>query len=372
MPRTRAALLASLLLAATAAGAQQPKSPPPDTTRHVPADTSGTARAAAVEVGTGRATLGGLLQAWFTAGGGASTFRVRRAEIKLSGQITPQARWNLMVDLAKALTVNTTSTTVGGTRVVTGESVNQASRILQDASITVDLGHGVRLDAGQFKVPQSMEGLASAAALETVERALFVSDRARGGTGDVRDIGVGIRGTLARAVDYQAGLFNGLGESVNATDVDRAKSAGVRATVRLPLPGLVQVGGSGALDLAARGDSAGRRRAGVELAATEGPVTLRSEVVALRDGTARRRGWYAHAGYRFTPRVQAVARVDAWDPDTRRESGAADARERDYLGGVNYYVVGNNLKVQANLVRKTFGAAVPSRNVLLLNLQTAW
>ncbi|MBV9772823.1 MAG: hypothetical protein JO040_02695, partial [Gemmatimonadetes bacterium] len=230
-----------------------------------------------------------------------------------------------------------------------------------------------RLDVGQFKLPLGLEGTTSPAVLETVERALFSSDRGRGGAyADVRDLGVGVKGSPLRSLDYHLALTNGLGESMNTMDPDLNKSLAGRVALRLPFPGTVQVGASGALDLDARGDSTHRERMGAELMVARGRLSLRSELVAGRDGAVRRRGGYAHAGYRLTPTVQAVARYDVWDPDTRREGTAADTRERDWLGGVNWYLSGNNLKLQADLVRKTLGASLPSRNLLLVNLQTFW
>lgn len=375
MSRVHVAVLASaaLLLAPPArAAAQQPSTPP------APAKADTAARPApgpgkTVEAGFGKVTFDGLLQAWYVVAseGVPNTFRIRRAELKLVGEVVPRARWTVMIDPAKLLAVNTTTTTVGGTRVLAGESVNQGSRILQDAFISVELAKPARLDVGQFKLPLSMEGVTSPGVIETVERALFTSDRSRGGAyGDIRDLGVALRGTPVRALDYQVAFTNGLGESLNASDPDRAKSLAGRVVLRLPFAAAVQVGGSGAADLA--GSDATRRRLGAEAALTRGPLSLRSELMTGRDGPVPRRGGYAHAGYRITPEVQVVARYDAWDPDTRSETGVADAAERDYLGGVNWYVAGNNLKVQANYIRKTFGASLPSRAYLLVNLQTMW
>ena len=47
--------------------------------------------------------------------------------------------------------------------------------------------------------------------------------------------------------------------------------------------------------------------------------------------------------------------------------------ERDYIVGLNYYILENRLKFQINYYRKTFNnGLVPSRNLFLANLQTAW
>jgi hypothetical protein len=81
----------------------------------------------------------------------------------------------------------------------------------------------------------------------------------------------------------------------------------------------------------------------------------------------------AHFGFRFDPRFQGIFRVDTWDPDIARETNAANATERDYVAGFNYFIREKYFKLQFNYLRKTFtNGLVPSRNVLFLNLQTWW
>jgi hypothetical protein len=91
------------------------------------------------------------------------------------------------------------------------------------------------------------------------------------------------------------------------------------------------------------------------------------------DGDLHRRGYYAHFGYRLHPKVEGIFRFDMFDPDIRSESSVATVTERDYIGGINYFIKDHNLKLQFNYVRKTFASsAVRSRNLLLINLQTSW
>lgn len=336
-----------------------------------PADTAPTPPAGSaprLEAGFGRITFHGLLQAWYAgeSGAAASTFRIRRAELKFVGDLTPRARWTVVVDPAKALALDSDGTAGGG-------GVNQATRLLQDALVTLELGRGVRLYAGQFKVPLSYEGLASSAGLETVERALFLADHARSGTyGDIRDVGASLQVSVGRHVAAQAGIFNGLGEGFNTVDANEQKTVAGRMTVRLPFLEGVQVGGSAAYDPGTEGAQLRRSRIGGELAYVRGPLSLHGEAMAGRDGGTRRLGYYISTGRHITPRFQVVARYDVWDPDTRREDDADNATEREYVAGINYRLSGDNVKVQANYVRSTFGAGLPSRDLLLLNLQTAW
>jgi uncharacterized coiled-coil protein SlyX len=329
-----------------------------------------------VESGFGKITFNGLLQGWY-AGGDSSfrdTFRLRRAELKFGGRITDKAGWTVMIDPAKALSLNNTFTTINGTKVLADTSVNQASRILQDAFVTIDYIKNVHLDVGQFKLPLSLEGLQSSAKLETVERALFASDRARGGTfGDIRDLGVMIRGSLAKYVDYQVGLFNGTGENQNDLDKNDQKAVIARLVARPPfLPGL-QIGGSGGWSNGRQPDRPRHDRVGAELLYTHKPFMFKSELMTGTDGDLHRVGYYTHFGYRINPKVEAIFRFDSWDPDTRFETNSSNVTERDYIAGFNYFITENNVKLQVNYLRKTFNQGItPSRNLILINLQTSW
>ncbi len=312
----------------------------------------------------------GLVQVWYAAAdqGFNDTFRIRRTELYLSGDITKKARWQVMVDPSKSLALDVGTTSVSGTPVLTSVAPTQSTRELQNAFLTFDLAKKLQLNAGQFKLPLSLEGLQSSGKLDTVERALFLSDRARGGNyGDVRDIGLMILGAAGPQVDFQAGIFNGLAESQNELDRNNQKAFAGRLVGR-PV-GDLQLGLSGA-----RGNGALRRdRLEAELQFVRGPLRLKSEFVTGHDGSLHRRGLYGHAGYRFWPKVETVFRVDGWDPDTDSEATQASVSELDYIAGVNVFLSRHNLKLQLEYLRKTFGSdALPSRNVLLLNTQTFW
>ena len=182
-----------------------------------------------VESGYGKIRFNGLFHGWYAAGDGGfqNTFRLRRLELKFSGQITSMAKWTVMLEPTKGLSLNNTFTTISGTRAVGDVSVNQGSRILQDAFLTFDFSKSLHMDLGQQKIPLSLEGVQSGSTLETVERTMFASDRARGGNlGDLRDIGVSLRGPITSYVDYQFGLFNGSGQSQNDVAKNNNKEIG--------------------------------------------------------------------------------------------------------------------------------------------------
>ncbi|HEY2974828.1 MAG TPA: porin [Pyrinomonadaceae bacterium] len=329
-----------------------------------------------VKAGSGRIKFDGLLQAWLIGGNGGfrDTFRVRRAELKFTGELTPEIKFTVMIDPSKALSLNNTFTTIAGTTVLKDTSVNQASRVLQDAFITLTYFKKMSVNIGQFKVPLSLEGLQSSAGLDTAERALFVSDRARGGAfGDIRDIGVMAYGALNKRVDYQIGFFNGSGENQNDVDKNDSKAVAGRLVVRPAFAKGLQIGGSGAWGNGQRNDRPRRDRLGGEFLFVRRGLTLKSELMTGVDGDVHRRGYYGHIGYRFRPRLEGVFRVDTWDPDVRQESNAINVRERDYVTGFNYNLKENQVKFVFNYLHKTFGRGiVPSRNVWIMGLQTSW
>lgn len=329
-----------------------------------------------IKAGSGRIKFDGLLQAWFAGGNGGlrDTFRVRRAELKFTGEVTPEVRWTIMIDPSKALSLNNTFTTVDGVTVVKDTGVNQAGRVLQDAYITLTYLKRMNINIGQFKVPLSLEGLQSSAGLDTVERALFVSDRARGGAfGDIRDLGVMAYGALTPRVDYQIGFFNGSGENQNDVDKNDQKAVAGRLVVRPSFFKGLQIGGSGVWGNGGRADRPRRDRAGGELLLVRNGVTLKSEIMTGVDGDLHRRGYYGHFGYRLKPKFEGIFRFDSWDPDLRREVNPSNVTEHDYIAGFNYYVKENQVKLQFNYLHKTFSHDIlASRNVWLLNLQTSW
>jgi hypothetical protein len=237
---------------------------------------------------------------WYAQGDGGflSTFRVRRAEIKLTGDASSRARWTLAVDAARALTTTSATTDVGGTSVVTGTAVNQGSRLLLDAFLALALPGRLELDVGQFKLPIGLEGgVQSPVVLETVERAMYTSDRARGGNyGDARDVGVLLRAPSGRDVDLSVGVFNGMGESQNDTDRNRQKAIVGRAVARLPFLRPLALGASGAWNTRSDADSARHQRAGVDARLALGGLLLKSEYMGGRDGQRRGAGWYGHVG----------------------------------------------------------------------------
>jgi hypothetical protein len=180
-------------------------------------------------------------------------------------------------------------------------------------------------------------------------------------------------GPLGKQFDYQLGVFNGTGETQNDVDTNDEKAFVGRFVFKPAAIKGLSIGTSGAW--APRTGTANPRhhRLGFEAVYQRENLRLKSELMLGIDGDIHRRGYYAHAGYRFLPKVEAIFRFDMFDPNTRLESTTASVTERDYIGGINYYIRDNNFKVQFNYIRKTFTNGVTSsRNLFIVNVQTAW
>jgi hypothetical protein len=324
-----------------------------------------------------RPVFSGLLQAWYVGSeaGTPDTLRIRRTELRVAGQVGTRVKWTIMIDPAKLLGVNRTSMTMEGQRVLADVSVNQAGRALQDAFISLgSKGGALQLDMGQLKLPMSLEGLQSSAALDTVERALFTSDRARGGTfGDIRDVGAVLRWMAGPRFEVHGGVYNGSGEGQNEMDRNDQKAIAGRVVVKPARVDGLQLGLSGVW---AGGNGPGRSRrdrAGAELLFTRGRLKVRAEWTRGQDGLVERRGHYGLVSWKVAAKVELVGRVDTWDADVDTDADASTVQQRDYLAGVNYYLDGNRAKLQLDYVRNTFaGSVVRDRNLLLFNLQTSW
>jgi len=328
-----------------------------------------------VSSGFGHIKFDGLSQQWLVGAvgnGSNNTARIRRMELKFSGEIRPDVRWTVMIDPAKSLGVTTTK--IGGTTVATG--INQASSILQDVFVSYAHSPHLTLDVGQQKVPLSLEGLRSSAQLLTVERAIFNTLPVNNGrVGDVRDPGVQVKGTYPQ-VDFTLALLNDSGPQQNTTDNNNRKDLLYRVVYK----GLcyTQMGVSGTLGAESFGASkVPRRRFGGELATNYGPHTFEFEYAYAKDApsgaSVRAEGGYALYAYRINPRLQFVARGEIWNPNLAVSNGS----ERDYTLGLNWFLRGHNAKVQFNWVRKDIDSGAPgflglARTLFLTNFQTSW
>lgn len=327
-------------------------------------------------------TVSGLLQVqantlFGQSGPAASTpdtFRLRRGEVRITGRIAPRITGTIMVDPAKNLTLITPAAPAA-------PSVNQSSNILQELNLTYHVKQDpqtpIFLDAGQFKIPVGYEGdKVSSSALPFINRALMytVRDPFAGGYGDIRETGLRLRGSASPQFEYDLGVFNGFGDRQNALAASDAKAVMGRLIFHPGGSPDISLGVSGATGNTAVTGSAVRADRTLYNAfaiyrrdkMTAMAEYLQGDSQPLGGGSTRNvRSYYGSVGYLFRPNIEGVARYDYFDTD--RNSGGFDVT--DISLGLNYYIKGNNAKIQANVVHRdgtgtTAGAAGTSSSGL--------
>ena len=121
---------------------------------------------------------------------------------------------------------------------------------------------------------------------------------------------------------------------------------------------------------------AGRRRAGgLDTQLHLGPFDFWAEGLRERfepaDALPARRldaeGWYVQAAWFALPKtLQAVLKYDVYDPNL----DAASDRTRTWTAGANYFIKGDDLKLQLDYLLTAIDGPTPENRKLLLRLQT--
>jgi hypothetical protein len=281
-------------------------------------------------------------------------FRLRKADLKFSGPVSPNMNWRLSFDAAKVLTINKTISELGDSLALSDAAIDQRTRMLQDAALTWILNRNLSVDVGNQIIPLGLEGTYSTAQIETIERTLFVAERSRAvGLGDVRDIGISANGFVAsNNVEYHIGTYNETGEGAGTTDVNPQKAFVGRFSIHPSILHALQFGGSGGYE---GGPAKQRReRAAGEIQFRTDDITFRAEVMSARDGFLHRLGWYGLGAYRPTSKLQLVGRYDWWDRDRSAEAILQNAVEVQMVVGASYLIEGTVGKIALNVVRQTF------------------
>jgi hypothetical protein len=301
-------------------------------------------------------------------------FRLRKADFKFNGSLSPNLKWRITFDAAKALALNLASGEVGDTTVVTTVAIDQKSRMLQDAALTYLASRYMNFDVGQQIVPLGLEATTSASALETIERANFEAERSRAvGLGDVRDIGVSMNGAVPAGLEYHVGMFNEMGDDQGSTtDANDQKSVLARLSYHVPiLPGL-QLGGTGGYEPGP--STVHKTRAATEAQFRNSLVTIRAETMDAHDGLLKRFGWYGLGALRPTKQLQLVTRFDSWDRDLSGESALTNALEHQFTVGASYLIENGIAKISLNVVRQSYPnvATIPNGTFALIAFQGLW
>jgi len=315
-----------------------------------------------------------LFQGWFTteiADGDAqlSTFRVRRAELSAKGEILPKrVAYGLMFDVARVREfADVTITTPSGETVVVKQPITPVSP-LQDLMITF-LTEYADVSLGQFKIPVSWEGVNSSAKVLFPERApvsvLF---------GDKRDLGLKVYKTFPKW-SYYAGIFNGLGS--NNLDNNNQKDLALRLEA-YPIKGLT-LGGVAYDSVGYRKRKGTKDRWELDVRYEVGPLLVQGEFIEARDVKADgadatpERGFYLGFGYTIeNPELhgslQPIIRVGFLDPDADKNLDPVADKDDELLhydAGVNYYLEGHEMKLQASYQRQQFDQRIANNQIIV-------
>ncbi len=305
----------------------------------------------------------------------ASSFRIRRAQLKVKGELIPKTvGYMVMFDPARLLdlrttSVNNTTAAADGTATTTPvDTLGTASAygrstiltgantsILQDVQLTYYTEYA-DISLGQFKIPVSLEGLNSSSKLYFPERALV--SRA---FGDRRDIGFKVEKKFGY-FGYLAGVYNGQGH--NNLDRNDQKDLALRVEA-YPIKDLtlavVAYTSLGERDLPGTKD-----RIEGDIKFEKSNFLLQAEAIRAWDviGTVAEhqkieaQGFYVLAGYTLFDKLQPVVRIGSVDPEVGKDEGplraiagdskslAANDEITAYEFGVNYYLKKYAAKVQ--------------------------
>ncbi len=339
---------------AAAATAEKPAEPPPP---------------AKLAVGKeGVFQPGGLLQFWgldsVTDGDHTDSFRIRRAEIRVKGEIVPKlVAYTVMLDIAKVLEFANRDVDVEGTEpapttegsVTVQQPTSNFYSPFQDFGITF-LSDYAEVTAGQFKIPVSLEGSGGSSKILFPERALVSR-----WFGDKRDIGVKVEKKFDYFY-YNLGLYNGGPNTVNGAGVTTAIGSGQNRfpdnddqkdlALRLegyPMKGIT-VAAVGYTGVGERDTSQTKDRVEADLKVEMFNALLMGEFIHGWDGAsdtnrAEGQGFYIAGGYTFLDKIQPIVRIGRLDPDIDNENAGSTDEVWHYEGGVNYYLQGQEARL---------------------------
>jgi len=304
-------------------------------------------------------TLNGYAQARFQSqqeAGKKDGFDIRRARLDFKGAISEKWDYRLQLEFA-------------------------TSPKILDAMLTYKWADYLKISAGQFKVPFSMENLAGSNKLESIDRSQVVeamSARSKDliGNHNGRDLGVQLWGSALKIndlnlLDYAVGVFNG--EGINVADSNEKKDVAARLLFH-PFKGF-DIGGSyyDGVDWRKAGTPATakdrvRKRYGFEISYLWNNLSLKGEYIKGQDDETDRSGWYMQAGYYFVPKkFQAVLKYDTYDKDLDK----ADNITNNYICCLNY-MFNDFTRIQAAYTYRQEEGGQVNNDIIALQLQVGF
>jgi hypothetical protein len=319
----------------------------------------------------GTLKFGALLQFWgFRSSRDdavTSTFRVRRAELKLSGEVVPdKIAYKVMVDPSKVLESKSTTVPVEGqdpepttAGTVTVSQPADKLSLFQDFAITY-LWDYAELSLGQFKNGVSYEGFNSSSKLLFPERSPVAKLY-----GDKRDIGISVNKEFEHFT-YFAAVFNGTG--LNLRDTNNQKDLAVRLEV-LPIDGLL-LGAVGYTSLGERRLATTKERVEGDVRLDMSNLLVQAEYIRGWDGASNQQvpgeGYYGALGYTFFDKLQPIVRVGRLDKDVNNDGVGSDDELTHYDVGLNYYIKGQKARLSGSVSIFDFDQEPTQTDIILM------
>lgn len=328
-------------------------------------------------------TVGGLLQVQGEFGDAGDSrftkndrFLLRRARVNAQGGFLEGFEFKVELDLGGA-----------------GASLRAQ---ITDGYVTWNKPKIVNVRVGQFKTPFGFEQLVSEPVLFTIERSL-ANDRLTLG----RQLGVQVFATsLDKRLSVAAGLFNGNGANNGFNDNDRFLyvgrltaaplqtkwskqevqwSMGADAYTSQDIGLLLNDFGFDATPGGVKDNLFTGKRAGLGLDTQLhlGLFELWAEYLWGRfkptnqvpSARLTSEGWYAQGSYYLVPKkFQAVVRYETFDPDVSLSGNSTDT----YLLGLNYFIKGDDLKLQLDVQRSDAFGLSSQENRVFTRLQVVF
>jgi phosphate-selective porin OprO and OprP len=310
--------------------------------------------------------------------GKADGFDIRRARLDFQGDFTNKWGYRLLIDFVGNSGANGSAAT-GGALV---------SPLLLDAFVAYKPGDFLKITAGQFTIPFSLENMTQDRLLETADRSQVVSALvARKGDGsnnladsignqNGRDLGLQLSGSLFKVgerhfLDYYFALLNGAG--IDVADNNEFKDLDGRLVFH-PLKSL-SIGANyyNGYDrfTSSTSKDQNRIRWGGDLLLDLNRFSARAEWLKAEDGNSNptvHQGWYAQGSYFLVPKLfQVVFRYDTYDPN----------KDKQHVTNT-YYVFGTNIyfnswtKLQLNYSWRTESGADINNDLLTAQLQISF
>jgi phosphate-selective porin OprO/OprP len=307
-------------------------------------------------------------------------FDIRRARLDFQGDFSSKWNYRLLIDFVGSTGANGTAPT-GGALV---------SPTLLDGFITYRPFEFLKITAGQFTIPFSLENLKQDRSLETTDRSQVVTalvarkgDVSNGlvdsiGNQNGRDLGIQLSGSFIRIenryfADYYIALLGGAG--INTVDNNQSKDIDARIVLH-PFKAF-DIGTSyyNGFDkfTTSTTKSQNRIRWGAEAALNLNFLSVKGEYIRGQEGNhnpINHEGWYVQTSYfLLAKRLQGVFRYDVYNPNTIETKSNA-LTSTYYVFGLNYFF---NVwtKIQLNYSRRTENQAV-NNDVFTAQLQLAF